>query len=88
MSASDASALRLNLTPEQRRKIELLAHRQQVSPEEAVLRAVEHALATEEKPSSFPVGTPFHGLDGLLADLGEGPADLSTNRAYLDELGA
>lgn len=88
MSSSDASALRLNLTPEQRRKIELLAHQQQISAEEAVLRAVEHALATEEKPSLFPVGTPFHGLDDLLVNLGEGPADLSTNRAYLDELGA
>lgn len=87
MSSSDASALRLNLTPEQRRKIDLLAQRQQVSAEEAVLRAIEDALAAEEESSSFPVGTPFHGLDDLLANLGEGPPDLSTNRAYLDELG-
>ena len=88
MSSSGASALRLNLTPDQRRKIELLACRHQVSAEEAALRVVEETLDAEEESSSFPVGTPFHGLDDLPANLGEEPPDLSTNRAYLDDLGA
>ena len=88
MPASTPSDFRLRLTPEQQQAIKRLAARDEVSPEEAVVRAVEMALATETGPSAFPPETPFHGLDDLLAELGEGPADLSTNRAYLDDLGA
>ncbi|ARA93348.1 hypothetical protein AWN76_009365 [Rhodothermaceae bacterium RA] len=87
MSAPNLSDFRLRLTPEQCRAIERLAARDQVSPEEAVIRAVEQALAAEADASAFPPGTPFHGLDDLLSTLGEGPADLSTNRSYLDDLG-
>lgn len=88
MSSSKSADVHLRLTPEQRRAIERLAKRANISVEEAVLRAVEQAIATEADVSAFPAGTPFHGLDDLLADLGDGPADLSTNRAYLDDLGA
>ena len=88
MSSSNTADVRLRLTPEQRRAVERLAKRNQVSVEEAILRAVEQALAAETEASAFPVGTPFHGLDDLLSDLGEAPADLSTNRAYLTDLGA
>lgn len=88
MSSSTSTDFRLQLTPAQRQAIERLAAREQVTVEEAILRAVEQALGTEADASAFPAGTPFHGLDHLLADLGEGPADLSTNRAYLDDLGA
>lgn len=88
MSSSNSADFRLRLTPEQRRTIERLAKRDHVSVEEAIVRAVEQALATGGEETSFPAGTPFHGLDHLLADLGEGPGDLSTNRAYLDDLGA
>lgn len=82
MATSD---LKLRLTAEQRRTIERLADRERVSAEEAVLRAVEQALAGE--PES-PPGTPFHDVGDLLAGIGDGPPDLSTNRAYLDGLGA
>ena len=85
MPASPPSEFRLRLAPEQRQSIERLAARDQVSAEEAVVQAVESALQT--KPSAFPPGTPFHGLDDLLSDLGDGPPDLSTNQAYLDDLG-
>lgn len=88
MSSSNTADFRLRLTPEQRRTIERLAERDHISVEEAILRAVEQALATEAEASAFPVGTPFHGLDDLLVDLGDGPVDLSTNPAYLDDLGA
>ena len=88
MSPSNTADVRLRLTPEQRRAVERLAKRDQVSVEEAILRAVEQALAAEGETSAFPAGTPFHGLDDLLSDLGEGPTDLSENRAYLDDLGA
>ena len=88
MPTSKSSDFRLRLTPEQQRAIERLAEREHVSVEEAVLRAVEEALAARHDASAFPAGTPFHGLDDLFADLGEGPSDLSTNRAYLDDLGA
>ncbi|GIV59940.1 MAG: hypothetical protein KatS3mg043_1029 [Rhodothermaceae bacterium] len=87
MSSSESSDIRLRLTPEQRQALERLAQRAHLSVEEALLRAVEQILATEVGTSSFPAGTPFHGLDALLADLGEGPEDLSTNRAYLNDLG-
>ena len=87
MSASDTSDFRLRLTPEQQRAIEQLAAHRQVSAEEAIMQAVEQALADDTEVSAFPPGTPFHGLDDLLSDLGEGPADLSTNRTYLDDLG-
>lgn len=86
MPSPSPSNFRLRLTPEQQQAIERLAARDRVSAEEAIVRAVEQALAAEA--SAFPTGTPFHGLDDLLADLGEGPADLSTNRTYLDDLGA
>lgn len=84
---SDTSDFRLRLTAEQRRAIERLAAYAGVSAEEAVMRAVKRVLAEEAPGSAFPEGTPFHGLDSLLASLGEGPADLSVNRAYLDDLG-
>ncbi len=78
--------LRLRLTTEQRRSIERLAARERVSAEDAVLRAVEQALA-RESASDFPPGTPFYGLEDLLDGVGDGPTDLSTNRAYRDGLG-
>lgn len=87
MAAANPADVRLRLTPEQRRAVERLAKREQVSVEEAMLRAVEQALAAEGETSAFPAGTPFHDLEDLLSDLGEGPSDLSTNRAYLDDLG-
>jgi len=83
--APGSSDLRLRLTAEQRRAIERLAARDQTSAEEAVLRVVREALAAA--PSDYPEGTPFHGFDAHLAALGDGPADLSTNPSYRDDLG-
>ncbi|GIV58677.1 MAG: hypothetical protein KatS3mg042_1590 [Rhodothermaceae bacterium] len=87
MSSSESSDIRLRLTPEQRQALERLARRAHLTVEEALLQAVEQILAGDAGASAFPVGTPFHGLDAMLDDLGEGPEDLSTNRAYLDDLG-
>ena len=84
---SESADIRLRLTPLQRRAIERLALRSQVSVEQAILQAVEQVLAAESEQSSFPRGTPLHGLDDLLSELGEGPPDLSSSRAYLDDLG-
>ena len=81
------AVLRLRLTPDQRRSIERLAARERVPAEDAVLRAVEQALARRDATVDFPPGTPFHGVDDLLDGIGDGPADLSTNRAYRDGLG-
>ena len=83
---SSSTTLTLNLTDQQRRAIEQVAQRDNVSMEEAVLRAVQQVLA-QETPEPFPPGTPFHGLGHVLKDLGEGPEDLSTNHEYLDDLG-
>ena len=80
------STLTLHLTPAQRQAIDQLASSRQVSAEAAILQAVEQALAQGEA-SRFPAGSPFHGMDDLFDNLGDGPADLSTNRAYLDTLG-
>ena len=37
--------------------------------------------------ATLPEGTPFYGLADLLEGVGEGPEDLSANRAYLADLG-
>jgi hypothetical protein len=82
---SESADLRLRLTTEQRREIERLAARERISAEEFILRAVRQVLSSVS--SSFPMGSPFHGFDAALEELGDGPADLSTNRAYRDDLG-
>ena len=97
MPAPDASPFSLRLTAEQRRSIEQLAARERVSAEEAIVRAVERALgetagsADAESGSQtdydVPAGTPFHGLEALIASTGAGPEDLSTNPAYRSDLG-
>jgi len=88
MAHSESSDIRLHLTPEQKRAVERLATRDQLSTEEAIIRAVQQALDADGDTSSFPEGTPFHGHDDLLSNLGEGPPDLSTNKNYLDDLGS
>lgn len=98
MPPPSTSSFSLRLTTEQRQAIELLAERERVSAEQAVIRAVERALragpsdSDEERASreaaALPEGTPFHGLADLLDGIGEGPADLSTNEAYLTDLGS
>ncbi|MCH7976460.1 MAG: hypothetical protein IIC18_07910 [Bacteroidetes bacterium] len=88
MSSPSSSDFRLRLTPEQQQAIKRLAARSRVSAEQAIMQAVEQALANTNEASSFPEGTPMHGLDDMLSALGEGPVDLSTNPEYLDGLGS
>ena len=88
MSSPSSSDFRLRLTPEQQQAIKRLAARSRVSAEQAIMQAVEQALANANAASSFPEGTPMHGMDDTLSALGEGPADLSTNPEYLDGLGS
>lgn len=88
MSTSDAGSYRIRLRPDQRRTIEQLAERDQISVEDVILRAVDQVLAALPGDSQYPAGTPFHGLDHLLDEVGDGPEDLSTNKAYLDDIGS
>lgn len=96
MSAPPTSSFNLSLTAEQRRAIDLLAERERVSAEQAVIRAVERALLSEpgseesrrSEAAALPEGTPFHGLADLLGGVGDGPSDLSANKDYLADLGS
>ncbi len=84
MAPPPTTRFSLRLTPEQKQKIERLAACEGTSAEEAVLRAVDAALAeapVEPQPGSF--------LEAVAEVVGtvEGPPDLSTNARYMDGLG-
>lgn len=74
----------MKLTPEEKRKIELLAERKGVSQKEAVMSLVNEVVVeykVEPKPGSL--------LEKMQKYIGviEGPGDLSTNPKYLEGLG-
>lgn len=74
----------MKLTPEQKKKIKLLAEREGTSAKEALMRLVEQALATE--PLEVEAGSFLDGIEHLIGSV-EGPRDLSTNPRYMEGFG-
>ena len=74
----------MKLTPEQKKKIKLLAQREGTSAKEALMRLVEQALATE--PIEVQAGSFLDGIEHLIGSV-EGPRDLSTNPKYMEGFG-
>lgn len=74
----------MKLTPEQKKKIKLLAQREGTSAKEALMRLVEQALATE--PIEVQSGSFLDGIEHLIGSV-EGPHDLSTNPKYMEGFG-
>jgi hypothetical protein len=74
----------MKLTPEQRQQIKLLARQRHTSAKEALMGLVEEALA--QRPFKAPKGSFLDGIEELVGSI-SGPPDLSTNPAYLEDLG-
>ena len=74
----------MKITPEQKRRIKLLAQREGTSQKEAVMRLIEQALETE--PLKAPPGSFLDGIEHLIGSV-EGPRDLSTNPKYMEGFG-
>ena len=74
----------MKITPEQKRKIKLLAQREGTSAKEAVMRVIEQAL--EGESLEVPVGSFLDGIEHLVGSV-EGPRDLSSNPKYMEGFG-
>ena len=78
--SSAARTLTIRLDARRQAQVRRLAEREGVSEEEAVLRAVER-VSEAPRPSMLD-------LAGDLIGSIEGPPDLSTNKVYMEGLGA
>jgi hypothetical protein len=89
----DRIPITIEITPEQKRRIEQLAEQQGVSLEDAVRQAIEHGIAasasngdeaTEAEPGSFLEAT--RDLAGSVV-APEAPPDLSSNPEHMEGYG-
>ena len=74
----------MKVTPEQKRKIKLLAQREGTSAKEAVMRLVDAAMETEHVEA--PMGSFLDGIEHLIGSV-DGPPDLSTNPKHMEGFG-
>lgn len=74
----------MKLTPEQKEKIRILARRRGVSQKQAVMDLVEEK--TREGTGPAPKNSFLDGLEHLSGSV-NGPGDLSTNPAHMEDFG-
>ena len=88
MAQAKYSWFGMKLTPAEKQKIKQLAEREGLTAKQAILRAVDKALAAESLPSLQP-GSFLEGIEDLVGsvDSDESPVDLASNPKHLQGLG-
>jgi len=81
----------IEITSEQKRRIERLAERRRLSPEAVVRAALDRELAsasdeTGEGQADIRPGSFLDGIEHLVGSV-EGPSDLSTNPEHMEGYG-
>jgi len=86
----DRIAITIEITPEEKQRIERLAEQKGVSPETAVRRAIEQGLETVAPGGDETVevqsGSFLDGIEHLVGSV-DGPSDLSTNPERMEGYG-
>jgi len=90
-SPPDRIPITIEVTSEQKRRIERLAERRRLSPEAVVRAALDRALAsasdeTGEGQADIRPGSFLDGIEHLVGSV-EGPSDLSTNPEHMEGYG-
>ena len=76
----------MRLAPHERRQIEQLAEARGTNMKDAILDAVRRQLEELAEPFRAEPGSVLEGLEDVVGSA-EGPADLSSNRDYLEGYG-
>ena len=74
----------MKLTPQQKRRIKLLAQQRGTSAKQAIMNLVDEALTPRRQKA--PSGSFLEGLEDLVGSV-EAPADLSSNPKHMDGFG-
>lgn len=91
-SPSDRIPITIEITPEQKRRIERLAERRRLSPEALVRAVLDQGLEAasskpgEEQDADIRPGSFLDGIEHLVGSV-EGPSDLSHNPEHMEGYG-
>ena len=90
-SSPDRIPITIEITPEQKRRIERLAEQRRLSPEAVVRAALDQELASAsddagEEQADIRPGSFLDGIEHLVGSV-EGPSDLSTNPKHMEGYG-
>lgn len=85
----DRIPITIEVTPDQKQKIERLAERKGLSPEAVVRAAIDHELETTSpngNEEDVQSGSFLDGIEHLVGSV-DGPSDLSSNSGHMEGYG-